>query len=144
MYRNDPKTRAAQPADRSAGFTLIEVLITLSILATGLLAVASMQIAAIQVGATAGELTEGVTWAQDRLEELLALAYDHADLEDTNPDTGVATDYTLSPSPPGVAVVWSVNEDVPAAGMKRVSVTATWTDKGQVKTSTLTSVKSSL
>ena len=65
----------------TSGYTLIEVLLAMSILAVGLLAVASMQVSAIRVNSTAQDITERITMAQDRIEELVALPYNSPWLE---------------------------------------------------------------
>jgi prepilin-type N-terminal cleavage/methylation domain-containing protein len=56
---------------KDEGFTLIEVLIAISIFAIGLLAVAAMQTSAIRGNFSAGRLTEVNTWGMDKLEELM-------------------------------------------------------------------------
>ena len=63
------------------GFTLIEVLIAMSIFAIGILAVGSMQVSAINKYAGARNSTTVVTVAKDRVEELNGLAFDDADLD---------------------------------------------------------------
>jgi len=63
------------------GFTMIEILIAISIFAIGMLAVASMQVSGIHGNATANALTGAAAWAADRLETLLVRPYDHIDLE---------------------------------------------------------------
>jgi len=57
------------------GFTLLEIIIAISILTVGLLAVASMQASALRGDSFASRVTEGTTWAQDKLEGLLAQPY---------------------------------------------------------------------
>ena len=57
------------------GFTLIEVIIALTIFAVGLLAVAAMQNSAVKMNAAAGRLTSLATRAKDKIEELSALPY---------------------------------------------------------------------
>ena len=57
------------------GFTLLEVIIAISILTIGLLAVASMQVAALKGDSFAHTRTEATTWAQDRLELLMSMPY---------------------------------------------------------------------
>jgi len=57
------------------GFTLIEVLIAMVILAVGILALIAMHVASIQGNATAKEMTEASALATDKLEELLAGPY---------------------------------------------------------------------
>ena len=78
--------------DSEAGFTLLEVIAAVSILTVGLLAVASMQTAAIQGNDKAYRVTEGATWAQNQLESLMGLSYDNP-LLDNGTDK---TDPTLS------------------------------------------------
>jgi len=89
-------------SNTAGGFTLIEILITISILCIGLLAVASMQISAIRGNSYARHITEGSTLAQDRLEKLLSLSYTHTDLS-----AGPHTD--LNP-PDSYAITWDITD----------------------------------
>jgi prepilin-type N-terminal cleavage/methylation domain-containing protein len=89
-------------SNMASGFTLIEILIAISILSIGLLAVASMQVSAIRGNSHARHVTEGVTLAQDKLEELLYLSYTHADLS-----AGHHTD--LYP-PENHAITWDITD----------------------------------
>ena len=65
------------PAAKEGGFTLIEVIVAISILTFGLLAVASMQSAAIRGNQLGYRVTEGSTLAQDRVEWLFAQPYNN-------------------------------------------------------------------
>ena len=87
-----------QPKTRQSGFTILEVMVAISILAIGLLAVFSGQNMAIQGSNRANRLTEAMTLAQDKVEELLALPYDDVDA-------------TGSPvyDPGGYKIEWTVN-----------------------------------
>ena len=131
------KDDLTEKQSREAGFTLLEVIIAISILTVGLLAVASMQTAAIRGNDAAYRVTEGVTWAQDRLEYLLALPYDDAALsigdDQADPMTTPA-DYTIT-----YDVV-----NGPIANTKRITVIASRNDRGATKTRQLTSIKSEL
>lgn len=51
------------------GFSLVELLVSLTILSFGLLAVAQMQILAIKGNTDSGRLTEATNFLQDKLEE---------------------------------------------------------------------------
>jgi len=84
---------------KEAGFTLLEVLVAISILSFGLLAVASMQTGSIRGNNTAYRQTESLSIAQDRIERLLALPYNDADLNDGNhgdPHPGGPAIYTVT------------------------------------------------
>jgi prepilin-type N-terminal cleavage/methylation domain-containing protein len=65
------------PAAREGGFTLLEIIVAISILTFGLLAVASMQSAAIRGNQLGYRVTEGSTLAQDRAEWLFAQPYNN-------------------------------------------------------------------
>lgn len=114
------------------GFTLLEVVIAMGLLTFGLLAVASLQIGAIQGNSFAARTTEGVTWAQDKMEDLLALSYDDLD------DTGSPEQQGVHPG--DYTVAWTVVNG-PVANTKRITVTVTWQDKGQTKQAQLTCIK---
>lgn len=128
---------------RPGGFTLIEVLIALTILAVGFLAVAKMQITGLVGNRHAMELTEGVTWAQDRIEVLMGLPFNDPDLADT---TGLDPPLRTDPNPPaGFTVTWTVTPDQPIAGAKQIALTTNWTDRfGNAKTVRLVGVKSNI
>jgi prepilin-type N-terminal cleavage/methylation domain-containing protein len=88
---------------REAGFTLLEIIVAISILTFGILAVASMQSAAIRGNQLGYRLTEGSTLAQDRLEFLLSKPYNDPLLNtgtgkgDPDPGgTGLPTGYQLT------------------------------------------------
>lgn len=99
------------------GYTLIEVLIALTIFAVGMLALAGMQTSAIRMNSTAGELSNLGTWAMDKIEELSALPYAHPLLDSTgNPHQEVYRDYTIS---------WTVIDDKPVTNIKNITVTVT-------------------
>ncbi len=64
------------------GFTLIEVVIALGVLAIGIIAMFSMQTMGIKGNSSANRITETTIWAADKVEEIVALDYD--DLVDRN------------------------------------------------------------
>jgi type IV pilus assembly protein PilV len=69
-----------QKSDRR-GFTLVEVLIAISVFAIGFLAVAAMQITANKSTRRSVEFTEATAIASDRMERLMALSYTDSSLD---------------------------------------------------------------
>ena len=108
-------------SNKEKGFTLLEVLIAISIFAIGILGVASMQITAIGGNTSARTHTEAATWAADRVERLMALPYTHADLAQGNhnaPNEGI------------YAISWTVTDDTPITNTKTIAVIVTWNARG--------------
>ena len=122
-----------------AGFTIIEVMIAISILAVGLLGVAAMQTSAIQVNSAAGQMTTRMNWAQDKMEELKALAFSDPWLEAAGNPTGVdsAGNTHEQTTSDGYTVRWDIADNSPVPNTKRIVVTVT----GKGKTSQLTCMK---
>jgi len=99
------------------GYILIEVLISLTIFAVGMLAVAGMQTSAIKMNSTAGKLTNLSTWGMDKIEELSALSYSDPLLDSTyNPHQERLGNYTI---------FWTVIDDNPVTNIKYITVTVT-------------------
>ena len=99
------------------GFTLLEVMITLAIFSIGILAIAGIQIRSINGNSSARMQTEATTLAVERLERLIALPYDHADLDPgNNPHQAASGSYTI---------VWDISEDVPITFTKTINITVT-------------------
>lgn len=116
------------------GFTLLEVIVAISILMFGILAVASMQSASIQGNDLSISLTEGTTLAADQIEKLVNLPYTHAGLAAaTNPPHTAATTSPFT----AYSVSWTVYDDTPITDTKTVMVTVSWTEHGNPKSITL-------
>jgi type IV pilus assembly protein PilV len=64
----------------SNGFSLIEIMVALAVFSVGLLAIFSMQFSAVRTNAVARGVTENITVATAKVEQLMALPFDHADL----------------------------------------------------------------
>jgi type IV pilus assembly protein PilV len=136
------------------GFTVIEVMIAITILAIGLLGIASMQMNAIRGNSLSDCITCALALAEDKMEELMGINYADPALEDSiyenNGDlTEIASgqvdkeetliDKTGKPNAGRFRRVWNIAEDTPIEGNKTVTVIVLWdNDKHRVS---LTSVK---
>ena len=103
----------------SKGFTLIEVLITLVIMAVSLLALAGLMATTTKSNAAGGHITEASTLAQDRLEELRAVQWD-------NIPVGMASDQRSGST--GMNYVRNLNVQQNGS-LKTVTVTISWADR---------------
>lgn len=72
----DELRRRRRRRARSNGFTLIEVMVALSILATGLLTVAAAQIHAMRGGSSGRHTSEAATIAHSQIESFARAAFD--------------------------------------------------------------------
>ena len=70
------------------GFTLVELLIALVIFAVGILGVATMQTTSIKGNSHARRISEATNVAADRIEQIMSLDYEHADLTDDTDNNG--------------------------------------------------------
>ena len=103
------------------GFTLIEVLVGLILLAIGLLAIAKMQILSIRGNFFSHYLTQASYVAQDRLEFLDNLPFGSPQLQAGNYNDGTAT---IS----GIVFNRLYTVTVDATGYKIINYTVTWND----------------
>ena len=124
------------------GFTLLEILFATCILSVGLLAVASLQAAAIRGNYFADGVSNGSTWATDKMEKLIAAAYqdyEDSDLLDTDgdgdsglEDTSAATaDYQETQG--NYTIYWNISDNAVLNNTKTLCVIVTWDDHGLVK-----------
>lgn len=79
LKRRDGRARAA----RSQGFTLVEVMIALSVLAAGLLTVAVAQLYAMRGGSSGRHTSDAATIAHSQLEDFQRMDFTDADFADT-------------------------------------------------------------
>ncbi len=125
--------------NRTYGFTLIEVLIALSILCIGLLTIGFMNITTIRGNTFAENITEASTIACDRIEKLVQLGledFDNSQLQDTNGngDAGLnaATTSTadFSATQGKYTIFWNISDNSLINNTKTINVIVTWTEKG--------------
>lgn len=136
------------------GFSLIEILIAITIFAIGILAVGKMQITAIKGNSFANDLTNATILAQDRMEKLIGLSYDDTDsLDDTDTDdeaglddTNAAADHNDPNNPVDgrYNIFWNIARNYPIDNTKEIRVIVGWTDKGAPKKVSITSMKADI
>jgi type IV pilus assembly protein PilV len=110
------------------GFTLIEVLVALTIFAVGLLAIAALQTSAIRMNSTGNRLTELSTLGIDKYEELMGLPF-------TDPQLAIGGPYTDLNPPAGYTVRWTVVQDILVANAKDITLTVIGKGKTLQRTS---------
>ncbi len=105
-----------------AGFTLIEVLVAVSIFAVGMLGLAAGAISIMRANKTAEFHTMATTLVQEKLEQLKSTSVAFVSSCTTNCET--------APTDLGVTFTrtWDVVLNQPQSGLKQITVTIQWTD----------------
>jgi len=120
-YYNERRIKVKKSL-KSKGFTLIEVLVALVILAISLLALAGLMNTTTKNNAFGGRLTEAATFAQDKLEELRAHHWDSIPLNITSmdsPESRNGVQYTRT---------WVARLNAINANLKEIEITINWND----------------
>lgn len=153
--------------NKQNGFTLIEILIAITVFAIGMMAVALMQSSAIKGNYASSGMTEAVTLAQDRLDLLMALdPSSDPELQDTNGngtnqdpnDDGIDDDGgnfgldDVQAAADGWAanqgqsgkfdVSWNIAVDEPQNNSRIIKVIVEWQEKGAARSVIVDSIKS--
>jgi prepilin-type N-terminal cleavage/methylation domain-containing protein len=140
------RRRSARHA-RQEGFTLIEAMIALGILALGMAAVAVALVTGLKHAGQSRALTQALYLAQQQIEAVQAMtAADVLALRDAATYPNDPTN-PIDPDPGDQDVVtynrrWLVDPDTPEAGVMRVTVQVDWQDaRGTVRTVSLQTLK---
>ena len=105
-----------KPVLNENGFTLIETMLAIAIMAIGLLALASLQVTAIGGNAQSKKRTLALSLAEDKIETYRHTAYASIPAGQ-EVESGLETLYTRNTN---------VENDTPVTGVKTVTVTVFW------------------
>jgi prepilin-type N-terminal cleavage/methylation domain-containing protein len=114
---------------KSSGFTLVEILIALSLLAIGLLSLAAMQLTAMKYGSRGRHMTKAAAVAEGRMEMLMRSRW--TDLAPTAWTTPVVTNEVIQ-GPSNVteqtySTSWQI-ADVDPGRTRSIDVRVQWTE----------------
>lgn len=114
---------------QSSGFTLVEILIALSLLAIGLLSLAAMQLTAMQYGSRGRHLTKAAAVAEGRMEMLMRSRW--TDLSPTAWTAAVVTNEVVqgptNQSEQAYSTSWQI-ADVDPGRTRSIDVRVQWTE----------------
>ena len=119
------------------GASVVEIMVALLIFGIGLVAAIRVLPDSSTKTTRSRNKTIAVNIAQEKVEELMAAGYQHADLTAGNhddPDNPIRGRYTRT---------WSVTDNTPVTGMKMISVSVTFPTASADSASTLRTYKSS-
>jgi prepilin-type N-terminal cleavage/methylation domain-containing protein len=114
-----------------AGFTLLEVVVAMGILATGLLAVAAAQLTAIRMSARSKNLMHATHLAQAQMEAFQALPQASLPATGNDPNNPIALNLTSDPNNPDATTFnrsWVITPNDPSPGITKVTVQVDWFD----------------
>ncbi len=118
--------RLARARGRDGGFSLIEMIVAITILGVGLLALAGLFPLAMK-RVSVGDLESRASFhAQAKLEELRRVPWSHL-VATAGADT-VGTRFRRD---------WQVQENVPVSGMKQIRVVVSWGDENGPRSTTV-------
>jgi len=134
------QAKRSRQAHRQSGFTLIEIMIAMFVLAVGLLGAAGVVITVINGNALSKEITTATTLAQDKMEDIINLGYSGT----PSSDTTTTEDYNSITYYPTYKRVADVDVDSPAAGMKTIEVKVEFLWKDATRNVTLKTIVAEL
>jgi len=117
-----------------AGFTLLEIAISLGVFAIGMLALAAMQLHALRSGSGGRHATQAASIAQSQMEQLQRLRWTDADLADTAGafTATIAQNNTVQGDPNQVEMTYAVDwriADVEPGWTRAIDVRVTWDEE---------------
>jgi type IV pilus modification protein PilV len=115
------------------GFTLIEMMVAILLIGVGLMGVAALSTTVTRANQQSAAITAASSLAQERIERFRT--EDYAAIA-SGSDTRTLDGITYSRS-------WTVTANDPAAGLKTIAVTVSWTTRGRTHQTTLSTIRGS-
>jgi type II secretion system protein I len=103
---------------KGAGFTLMEVLVAMTLLTVGLLGVANLTIGVIKGNSYSKNVTSATIVARQQIEQALRVGYTNAN--------SLAGSATVAMGGTNFTRATTVSNDTPAANMKTIGVSVSW------------------
>ncbi len=116
------------------GFSLLEILVAITVLSIGLLGMAGLTTSIIHGNMLSNKVTTATTLGQDRMEHFRRLGYSTTPAADTTTTEG----YNSISNYSSYKRVSFIDVNSPSAGMKTITVTVYWnSDAGSVELKTI-------
>ena len=138
---NLPVDTAKRRRQRGHGFSLIETMVALMVLAFGLLTVASAQIHAMRAGQTGRHKTRAMAIAQSQMEQLQGLTWSNIAATGWTAGQAVTTDIDAPNNmvEQSYLVQWRISDAIPNS-MREIDVRVSWAEiSGRTDAFTVTS-----
>ena len=132
------KIMTVRKLSEQQGFSLVEMMVAVCIMAIAFAGLATMEVACINGNSIASNVTMGITLAQDKMEELNSVDYNDPRVADVNAANNgdLRNDASVDFSETGIDEqgnpggmydrIWNIADDVPSDGQKTIVVIVTW------------------
>ncbi len=122
------------PASSADGFTLIEVMIALTIMSVGVLSIGMAQLSALKISSMSSRLSQGMYLAEEQLETFRSMPWGPTftaavvDFPDPQgpitPVQGDSAQFSRS---------WTITPNAPPHGLTEITVTVVWNNSNGVR-----------